>query len=847
MRILSIPIKKLLAIALLASTFSLSAQDSVSVINESVINTPFQEYSPAFYPNGLIFIASNPAVKTEKKEDDNTGKATTSIFFANRNAQGTLDAAIPFAEELTTKYYDGPLSFNTDGNIVYFTRSNNKRGKPIKSKDGLVKLKIYIAEKKGGKWGNPVELPFNNSDYDCAHPSVSPDGRRLYFSSNRPGGFGGMDLYVSTLLNGKWSEPVNLGPKVNTEKNEIFPFIHSDGKVYFASNGHIGLGNLDILYTQKTDTGWLKPRVLPEPINSHSDDFGLIIGNDKKTGYFSSNRASGKGDDDIFSFRLLDIVDLLFPKVELEISPELLSGGSKEFSNDAIPVNDTPKESTPTEAIATTQSEAKPQDITPPQSEAPKTTTIIEEKPASTSINVAVIEKPINNSSTEFNEQSPQQDKTTAPIAQEKPSEKNNPTVTSSVKPEEFAYIETPKTNLQKATQPVVKTASDDFEEGFASEKSSEKIIQEAIVDEAKNKKIETKVDSKVKETPKKQVVAQTTNKVDNKAKKEKLKPAPVSEPVKEPITKVEKEIQPVLADVKIDAAKTEASQVIENKVKPSTHIEPAKEVITKVEKETQPVLADSKIDAAKTENNQVKTDVAANSEKAKVVEPSKNNIPKESKASKKNSKTTSQPDKAVVMNVPKPKKNIVKDTLKQEVKPIITVSNVNVSPLTPNSTDNKTEVANTEPKSEFGSDEDLAAKKLSPAEIKATTNTVVIEKADSISTTAASTKIEAAKIDSAIASVDTVSTQLENAIIPSDKVKNKFLVVVGTYSIIKNATLQKGLALNMGFKNTEIIQYQDNHLYGVCVKQFTNAKEAWTLARSINRNRDIEAWVKKL
>lgn len=285
------------------------AQEPIIITNETEINSIFQEYSPAFYQNGLVFIASNPAVNTDKKEDENTGKATTSLFFAARYGNGNLQKPMTFAEELTTKFYDGPLSFSKDGNTIYFTRTNLRRGKPIKAKDELVKLKIYAATKKDNKWDNIFELPFNNAEYDCAHPSVSNDGRRLYFSSNRPDGFGGMDLYVSTLINGKWSDPVNLGPKVNTDKNEIFPFIHADGKVYFASNGHKGIGNLDIFCTMKTDTGWLKPQNLPEPINSRSDDFGFIISGDKKSGYFSSNRASGKGDDDIFNFMASEGID----------------------------------------------------------------------------------------------------------------------------------------------------------------------------------------------------------------------------------------------------------------------------------------------------------------------------------------------------------------------------------------------------------------------------------------------------------------------------------------------------------------------------------------------------------
>jgi hypothetical protein len=303
---------------------TINAQDDVTVFNESEVNSSFQEYSPAFFRDGLVFIASNPSVNLDKKEDTETGKSTTSIFLSKRDGDGKLMKPAIFAQELTTKFYDGPLVFGEEGNRIFFTRSNLKRNKPVKAKDGLVKLKIYTAVLQGETWTNIEELPFNSSEFDCTHPSVSADGKRLYFASNRPGGFGGLDLYVSTNINGKWSDAVNLGPKVNTAKNEVFPFIHSDGKVYFSTDGRKGIGNMDIYFTMKTDTGWIAPRMLPEPINSGSDDFGIIVEKDKKAGYFSSNRSSSKGDDDIFSFVAVRGVDAE-PIVEEDESAEIVA------------------------------------------------------------------------------------------------------------------------------------------------------------------------------------------------------------------------------------------------------------------------------------------------------------------------------------------------------------------------------------------------------------------------------------------------------------------------------------------------------------------------------------------
>ena len=292
---------------------SLFAQ--ITVTNERSINSAFQEYSPAFYGNGLVFVAANPAIDKDKKEDTQIGRFTTSIFLAKRTNEGVLQRPLPFAEELTTRFYDGPMSFNASGDVVFFTRSNLKKGKPKIAKDGKVKLKIYTATLTNSQWGSITELPFCDGEFDYAHPAVSTDGRRLFFSSSRSGGQGGMDLYVSMNQNGIWGEPVNLGPKINTAKDEIFPYSHASGALVFSSNGRQGVGGLDIFYTKQTASGWLSPTVLPEPINSTSDDFGLILNSDRTVGYFASNRASGLGDDDIYSVNIPNGLDIMAANV----------------------------------------------------------------------------------------------------------------------------------------------------------------------------------------------------------------------------------------------------------------------------------------------------------------------------------------------------------------------------------------------------------------------------------------------------------------------------------------------------------------------------------------------------
>ena len=146
------------------------------------------------------------------------------------------------------------------------------------------------------------------------HPSLTKDGKTLYFASDKPGGYGGVDLYVSNReIGGTWGTPVNLGPKINTSGDDMFPYIADDGTLYFASNGHTGLGGLDVYSTTSIKTGnklttWTEPENLGYPINTNSDDFGYIINKDNKNGYFVSNRAGGKGDDDIYSFQKKGII-----------------------------------------------------------------------------------------------------------------------------------------------------------------------------------------------------------------------------------------------------------------------------------------------------------------------------------------------------------------------------------------------------------------------------------------------------------------------------------------------------------------------------------------------------------
>jgi outer membrane protein OmpA-like peptidoglycan-associated protein len=311
-------------------------KSNIVVTNERTINTGQLEFSPAFYEDGIVFISSRKPLALEKIFDDRIESSTMSIFLARRNEQGQLDKPAAFSNALVSSLHEGPLTFDKTAENIFFSRNNNEgNGKKATYTEGVSRLKIYTSQKKGeAKWGVPTELPFNENNSDACHPSISVDGDKLYFSSNRAGGYGGMDLYVSERVNGVWGKPVNLGPKVNTPKNEVFPYVHADGTLFYSSNGLPGSGGLDVYYLKNNqqEGGLGVPVNLGAPFNSDRDDFGFIIDLDMKNGYFTSGRSGGLGGDDIYSFSTAQGV--LFDNLENEYTAEYTPN-----SNNQTPTN----------------------------------------------------------------------------------------------------------------------------------------------------------------------------------------------------------------------------------------------------------------------------------------------------------------------------------------------------------------------------------------------------------------------------------------------------------------------------------------------------------------------------
>lgn len=286
----------------------LTKNASIYEVKRTDFNSNFDDFGAAFYKDGLIFASERDRGAAIKREHTWTGYPFLDLYFVDMKEKGdNLIFGRPekFTKDINSKYHDATVSLSKDQSQIYFTRNNYKDGKTGKDDQGIIRLKVYSAKTKGNDgWSDEESLPFNSDEYSVAHPALSADGTKLYFASDMPGGFGGMDLYVSEQENGRWGPPMNLGPKINTEGNEIFPFIHSSGRLYFSSNGHIGLGGLDIFYVEdKGNSEWSDPENLGFPVNTKSDDFGFVLNDEGSKGFLSSDREGGAGRDDIYSFK----------------------------------------------------------------------------------------------------------------------------------------------------------------------------------------------------------------------------------------------------------------------------------------------------------------------------------------------------------------------------------------------------------------------------------------------------------------------------------------------------------------------------------------------------------------
>ena len=294
---------KYFCIIILASLLiktELCAQSDLYIVKPTQFSSRiYNEFSPVFYKGGIVFCSdqNDNSLVSYKGEQNRLFK----IFFVTKKGSSGWTLPKILAKEITTAFNDGPATFNENGNIIYYSRNNSIENALRNISDTSNKLGIYSAELIDGFWANIKPFTFNNPLYSFCTPALTPDGERIYFSSDMPGGYGGMDLYYCDRLHNDWDKPVNLGPVINTSKNESFPFACRFGKLFFASDGHKGFGGKDLFYTQEINKEWISPMHLDSAINSTADDFGIVIDSTFENGYFSTNR---RKTDDIFSFSL---------------------------------------------------------------------------------------------------------------------------------------------------------------------------------------------------------------------------------------------------------------------------------------------------------------------------------------------------------------------------------------------------------------------------------------------------------------------------------------------------------------------------------------------------------------
>lgn len=270
-------------------------------IKNSDMNSEYQDFGTSYYNDKVVYASAKGKVSFIKRIQSNNKLPYLDLYVAD-NIRGKLQNIKPFDKIFNNKYHDGPASFSGDGNFIAYTR-NNYEGKNC---DELVKLQIYLSEKEEKQWQIPKKLHFNDDNYSVMHPALTSDGKTMFFASNMPGGYGGFDLYKTERNEqGIWSKPKNLGKIINTEGDEVFPFIHEKGLFFFASDGLLTLGGLDIFYTKEEQGIFIEPKNLGVPVNSSRNDFAFILDKKMRRGFFSSNRDEGKGNDDIFSFKLL--------------------------------------------------------------------------------------------------------------------------------------------------------------------------------------------------------------------------------------------------------------------------------------------------------------------------------------------------------------------------------------------------------------------------------------------------------------------------------------------------------------------------------------------------------------
>ncbi len=283
-----------LFIVLISSKVVLS-QDKISVTPVS-FNSPEREYAPVYYNNGLVFTGVNRNNEGLTYIDEETGKQLSDLYYIPLS-EDSFGIPTLLSKELKSSFHDGPITFSKDAATAYFTRSQFVNKKLKNNTKIINKLGIYKATFNGEIWTNIQPCSFNSEEYNTGQPSLSNDGSRIYFVSDKEGGFGGVDLYYADITDSICGSMINLGKQINSSANELFPFIDNSNKLYYSSNKPNGFGGLDIYTSKNINEKWNDSYLMDSTINSSFDDFSIVFNENQTEGYFCSNKA---GSDDIY-------------------------------------------------------------------------------------------------------------------------------------------------------------------------------------------------------------------------------------------------------------------------------------------------------------------------------------------------------------------------------------------------------------------------------------------------------------------------------------------------------------------------------------------------------------------
>lgn len=285
--------KNIILVSLLAfSGLIFAGEDERFKVSNLELNTAQSDIGPTFYHEQVVYASTRDKNSFVKRVWETNNLPYFDLQIANQTYGGELEDSKFFKRGFNKKYNEGPATFTKDGMLMAFTQNHY-------DSKGVKKLNIVTSRLEPKGWTEPYLVTFNNPTYSVGHPTLTKDGEMMYFASDMPGGFGGTDLYVVQKTDEGWGVPQNLGNKINTAGNEMFPYIHKDGMLFFSSNGHEGgLGGLDVYVAHlQGDIEHLE-----SPVNSSADDFSFILTSDHSSGYFCSNRDGGKGSDDLYYF-----------------------------------------------------------------------------------------------------------------------------------------------------------------------------------------------------------------------------------------------------------------------------------------------------------------------------------------------------------------------------------------------------------------------------------------------------------------------------------------------------------------------------------------------------------------